>query len=647
MDLDSRLLHQRASWRRLLAFQGTVLLRLWRSSNGQKMHRAENEPPQHDPWVGVKGMNQRDKQQQKIEQQKSTMVDKRKARIINRTSFMPAIQAFRNTNHSDQSNPMGDPANAQTKNPQKKYKTNTSIQAFVRKRPLLQKELDQNEYDAFTVSPVDFKITAHACLMKPDLVRMYIRHHTFRPSAAFDDGASPQQLHEAISDPLVNHALKSGTATLFLYGQTGSGKTFSLRQLLGFIVAQLFDMDSLSSANRRRTRLSVSAIEVLGKKCTDLLTGFTCVPLECEDGSLELSGSQCTCIDTSSGMQDLLRRVLESRATEATAVNATSSRSHMILTMDILQTGNEMSNGRLTLVDCAGSEWNADSSSHNATRRREGAQINVSLHALKQCVRAHARRIRGEKNVRMPFRDSLLTRMLAPSFDESRCRLAVLGCVSPNTASTEHSISTLRTVMELAGSTTGQSVETTEQPVRRAGKRPLSPVQDKKPRSSSSLEKLGLGSEVLPEVANLVAEDSETVNASIFEGCAPTLSLNGMEQSEMATNFERIEQCASTTSKAIPSPEQLSCVTGGESELLSEIIALQRELSEAVSRSKFERCIEIRAEISQRRCRILDLQIAEHAATGDFERCIALRDERCAMGKEHDRNLLTALKVAN
>ena len=51
---------------------------------------------------------------------------------------------------------------------------------------------------------------------------------------------------------------------------------------------------------------------------------------------------------------------------------------------------------------------------------------------------------------------ALLTRLLRECFEDaggsgSAIKLAIVGCVSPGAADTEHSNSTLRTVMELAG----------------------------------------------------------------------------------------------------------------------------------------------------------------------------------------------------
>jgi hypothetical protein len=260
---------------------------------------------------------------------------------------------------------------------------------------------------------------------------------------------------------------------------------------------------------------------------------FAHIPLQVlttGDGGLELKGASLETVSSEAQLSHLLSRVFAARATEATAGNSTSSRSHMIVSIDVpppmadthaagvggattpslgaaaaapgfsvagaptprfgaqalapgfgaaVDTAVRFGRssrpalvGRLTLVDCAGSEWAADSAVHCKSRQREGAEINTSLHALKQCVRAFSERTRTGRPVRMPFRDSMLTRLLADSFQGSAsdagqgtCRLAVLGCVSPASAATEHSISTLRTVMELAGATQEAASWTT--PVRR------------------------------------------------------------------------------------------------------------------------------------------------------------------------------------
>ncbi len=75
------------------------------------------------------------------------------------------------------------------------------------------------------------------------------------------------------------------------------------------------------------------------------------------------------------------------RTTHATKANDTSSRSHAICQIKIHEEGIK-NPGKLLLVDLAGSERAQDCQSNNSDRRQEGAEINKSLLALKECMRA-------------------------------------------------------------------------------------------------------------------------------------------------------------------------------------------------------------------------------------------------------------------
>ena len=75
------------------------------------------------------------------------------------------------------------------------------------------------------------------------------------------------------------------------------------------------------------------------------------------------------------------------RTTHSTAANDTSSRSHAVCQIKV-KDGNGKNIGKLLLVDLAGSERAADTQSNNRQRRMEGAEINKSLLALKECIRA-------------------------------------------------------------------------------------------------------------------------------------------------------------------------------------------------------------------------------------------------------------------
>lgn len=77
-------------------------------------------------------------------------------------------------------------------------------------------------------------------------------------------------------------------------------------------------------------------------------------------------------------MVDLIKYGASVRATQATASNDTSSRSHAICTITIQEAVGDrlVDSGKLLLVDLAGSERAQDTQSNNDKRKKEGAEIN-------------------------------------------------------------------------------------------------------------------------------------------------------------------------------------------------------------------------------------------------------------------------------
>lgn len=75
------------------------------------------------------------------------------------------------------------------------------------------------------------------------------------------------------------------------------------------------------------------------------------------------------------------------------------------------------------------------------TTRLEGADINVSLLALKEVIRALAT---GDSMTHIPFRGSKLTQVLKESFVGKNSRTVMVACVAPNMTNCEHTLNTLR-----------------------------------------------------------------------------------------------------------------------------------------------------------------------------------------------------------
>lgn len=103
--------------------------------------------------------------------------------------------------------------------------------------------------------------------------------------------------------------------------------------------------------------------------------------------------------------------------------------------------------GKFIVCDLAGSERAGECKSNEWKRRLEGAEINKSLLALKECMRA----LNSEKG-HIPFWASKLTLSLRDSFlSKKNNRVVMIACLCPGSKSSDHSLNTLRYADKLKG----------------------------------------------------------------------------------------------------------------------------------------------------------------------------------------------------
>lgn len=119
-------------------------------------------------------------------------------------------------------------------------------------------------------------------------------------------------------------------------------------------------------------------------------------------------------------------------------MNDDSSRSHAILQITLRNKTNGKLHGKMCFIDLAGSERGADVTDTNKQTRLDGAEINKSLLALKECIRALDLDARH-----LPFRGSKLTLVLKDSFI-GNCKTVMIGNISPSINSCENTLNTLR-----------------------------------------------------------------------------------------------------------------------------------------------------------------------------------------------------------
>ncbi len=161
-------------------------------------------------------------------------------------------------------------------------------------------------------------------------------------------------------------------------------------------------------------------------------------------------------------LMNLISYGLSVRTTGVTGANVDSSRSHAILQI-CLKDSKERQRGKISFIDLAGSERAADTIEQDKQTRLDGAEINKSLLALKECIRAL-----DQDKRHTPFRGSKLTLVLKDSF-VGNCRTLMIANVSPTAGCCEHTLNTLRyadRVKELkkgAGAATGLGAGTVKE----------------------------------------------------------------------------------------------------------------------------------------------------------------------------------------
>ena len=327
---------------------------------------------------------------------------------------------------------------------------NSKIFVVVRKRPLSKKELINGEID--NISCINPKITVHECKIKVDGITKYLEDHQFYFDNTFGENESTQEIYDYTVGPMIGKVLNRGIVTCFAFGQTGSGKTYTMKGIENLAINHLFDECKKKYGEENNLSFFVSFFEIYGGRLYDLLNNKNKLQvLDDQNGKTQIYGLQEINADNPEELRMIIDKGNAVRTTHNTVTNATSSRSHAICNIVIKEKNKKKNNfiffGKLSLVDLAGSERAEETQSNNRVRRAEGAEINKSLLALKECIRAlQARKNSGNNDIHVPFRASKLTHVLRDSFvsKDDKSKIIMISCINPSYVSSDHTINTLR-----------------------------------------------------------------------------------------------------------------------------------------------------------------------------------------------------------
>ncbi|KAK9500308.1 hypothetical protein O3M35_001592 [Rhynocoris fuscipes] len=327
---------------------------------------------------------------------------------------------------------------------------NHQIIVCVRKRPLNRKEISCNEIDVISVPKKDV-IIVHEPKNKVDLTK-YLDNQHFYFDYVFDEHCNNDVVYKYTAKPLIETIFEGGMATCFAYGQTGSGKTHTMggnftgkKQDLEkgiYIMAAKDVFDYLNSSLYRDKNFIVSStfFEIYQGKVFDLLAKKSRLRV-LEDGKqrVQVVGLTEKVVTSLEAVLALLKLGNAARSSGKTSANSNSSRSHAVFQLILRLPKTKLVYGKFSLIDLAGNERGADTSSANRITQMEGAEINKSLLALKECIRAL-----GRKGAHLPFRQSKLTQVLRDSFVGEKSKTCMIAMISPGMKSCEHTLNTLR-----------------------------------------------------------------------------------------------------------------------------------------------------------------------------------------------------------
>mmetsp|Transcript_28333 Transcript_28333/g.64199 ORF Transcript_28333/g.64199 Transcript_28333/m.64199 type:complete len:610 (-) Transcript_28333:252-2081(-) len=314
------------------------------------------------------------------------------------------------------------------------------IKVCVRKRPLFKKESEKGDVDVIR-DDNNQSLTVLEPKTKVDLTK-FTEEHNFFFDEVLSDNTVNKEVYKRCGSPLVRYVFeKQGKASCFAYGQTGSGKTHTMmgnpeQPGLYFLAAdEIFTLKKEKGYSD--LTVWVSFFEIYGGKLYDLLNDRRKLVARADAKQVvNIVGLQETEVKNVDHLMEALNVGHEARSTAATGANLDSSRSHAVLQIQFKRMNKSV--GKLSFIDLAGSERASDVNDNDRQTRIEGAEINKSLLALKECIRALDQ---GSKHV--PFRGSTLTSVLKDSFI-GNCRTVMIANVSPGTSACEHTMNTLR-----------------------------------------------------------------------------------------------------------------------------------------------------------------------------------------------------------
>ncbi|OMJ74101.1 hypothetical protein SteCoe_27048 [Stentor coeruleus] len=242
----------------------------------------------------------------------------------------------------------------------------------------------------------------------------------------FENIVFPDQNEDALFAQIkesVSHVAYGKNACVMAYGQTGSGKTYTMNSIIHKAVDKLRIIEN--------AEVTIQCLEVYNEQVKNLIL----TDQNIKNPKDPMEGSEIKLkVDWAEQALEIINEAISRRTTKFTDCNERSSRSHAIYTLNFYTNDYH---SKIQFVDLAGSERVGKSNVSGETLK-EALLINKSLSALQDVISALE-----NKQKHVPYRNSMLTKLLQPTLGGSQSAVNMIFNCSPSNESLNETVCTL------------------------------------------------------------------------------------------------------------------------------------------------------------------------------------------------------------
>ena len=343
----------------------------------------------------------------------------------------------------------------------------SGISVMIRVRPFNQREKNWFESKGKEMTPVIYVDSDTVTVLDPERDYQpkdaYAYNNCYWSCVGYDSPngiATQADVYSSSGRVLLDKALEGYNGTVFAYGQTGSGKTYSMLGAPGspgisyLCIRDLFEhieQEKVDNPGATYT-IEISFMEIYNEQVRDLFNKNVKAgqysPVKIRQHpvlGIQVEGLERMRVHSAAECEKTMERGVNERTLAETKMNATSSRSHAICQIGILQTNAKTGlqrNSLINVVDLAGSE-RLKMTGAQGQQLTEAKNINQSLSTLRKVFDVIIENQKRAKKQVPPYRESMLTWVLKESLGGNSIT-TMIAAVSPCEESIEDTISTLR-----------------------------------------------------------------------------------------------------------------------------------------------------------------------------------------------------------